>query len=52
LQQSGTVVSYFVAIFPIFSIKTVAVIAALLFTGLNLVGARLAIIQQVCRTPT
>ena len=44
--------SYFVVIFPIFSLKTVAVIAALLFTGLNLVGARLAIIQQVCRTPT
>lgn len=40
LQQSGTAMGYFVAIFPIFSLKTVAAIAALLFTGLNLVGAR------------
>jgi len=32
--------SYFVAIFPIFSLKTVAVVAALLLTGLNLVGIK------------
>src|SRR3990170_1750115 len=32
--------SYFVAIFPVFSIKTVAVVAALTLTGLNLVGIK------------
>jgi APA family basic amino acid/polyamine antiporter len=32
--------SYFVAIFPIFSLKTVAVVAALTLTGLNLVGIK------------
>jgi APA family basic amino acid/polyamine antiporter len=32
--------SYFVAIFPIFSVKTVAVVAALALTGLNLVGVK------------
>ena len=32
--------SYFVAIFPVFSIKTVAVVAALILTGLNLVGIK------------
>ena len=31
---------YFVAIFPIFSIKTVAVVAALILTGLNLIGIK------------
>jgi APA family basic amino acid/polyamine antiporter len=32
--------SYFVAIFPVFSIKTVAVVAALILTGLNLIGIK------------
>jgi APA family basic amino acid/polyamine antiporter len=32
--------SYFVQIFPMFSLKTVAVIAALLLTGLNIVGIK------------
>jgi APA family basic amino acid/polyamine antiporter len=32
--------SYFVAIFPILSLKTVAVVAALMLTGLNLVGIK------------
>lgn len=32
--------SYFVAIFPVFSVKTVAVVAALALTGLNLVGIK------------
>jgi APA family basic amino acid/polyamine antiporter len=32
--------SYFVAIFPIFSLKTVAVVVALTLTGLNLVGIK------------
>jgi APA family basic amino acid/polyamine antiporter len=32
--------SYFVAIFPILSLKTVAVIAALALTGLNLIGIK------------
>ena len=32
--------SYFVAIFPTFSVKTVAVVAALMLTGLNLVGIK------------
>lgn len=32
--------SYFVAIFPIFPLKTVAVVAALTLTGLNLVGTK------------
>jgi APA family basic amino acid/polyamine antiporter len=32
--------SYFVAIFPVFSIKTVAVVAALALTGLNLAGIK------------
>ena len=32
--------SYLVAIFPIFSLKTVAVVAALTLTGLNLVGIK------------
>lgn len=31
---------YFVAIFPIFSMKTVAVVAALMLTGLNLIGIK------------
>jgi APA family basic amino acid/polyamine antiporter len=31
---------YFVAIFPIFPIKTVAVVAALILTGLNLIGIK------------
>jgi APA family basic amino acid/polyamine antiporter len=32
--------SYFVAIFPIFPIKTVAVVAALILTGLNIIGIK------------
>jgi APA family basic amino acid/polyamine antiporter len=32
--------SYFVAIFPVFSVKTVAVVAALALTGLNLAGIK------------
>lgn len=32
--------SYFVAIFPMFQIKTVAVIVALILTGLNLIGIK------------
>jgi APA family basic amino acid/polyamine antiporter len=32
--------SYFVAIFPIFPLKTIAVVAALTLTGLNLVGTK------------
>jgi APA family basic amino acid/polyamine antiporter len=32
--------SYFVAIFPVFSVKPVAVVAALALTGLNLVGIK------------
>jgi APA family basic amino acid/polyamine antiporter len=32
--------SYFVALFPIFSVKTVAVVAALILTGLNLIGIK------------
>jgi APA family basic amino acid/polyamine antiporter len=32
--------SYFVAIFPVFSVKTVAVVAALALAGLNLVGIK------------
>jgi APA family basic amino acid/polyamine antiporter len=32
--------SYFVAIFPTFSVKTVAVVAALTLTGLNLIGIK------------
>jgi APA family basic amino acid/polyamine antiporter len=32
--------SYFVAIFPMFSLKTVAVVAALILTGLNLLGIK------------
>jgi APA family basic amino acid/polyamine antiporter len=32
--------SYFVAIFPIFSLKTVAVVAALTLAGLNLIGIK------------
>ena len=32
--------SYFVAIFPIFPVKTVAVVAALTLTGLNIVGIK------------
>ena len=32
--------SYFVAVFPMFSLKTVAVVAALTLTGLNLIGIK------------
>jgi APA family basic amino acid/polyamine antiporter len=32
--------SYFVAIFPVFSVKAVAVVAALILTGLNLLGIK------------
>jgi len=32
--------SYFVAVFPIFPLKTIAVVAALALTGLNLVGTK------------
>jgi APA family basic amino acid/polyamine antiporter len=32
--------SYFVSIFPIFSVKTVAVVAALILSGLNLLGIK------------
>jgi amino acid transporter len=32
--------SYFVAIFPVFSLKTVAVVAAIALTGLNLIGIK------------
>ena len=32
--------SYFIAIFPMLSLKTVAVVAALILTGLNLIGIK------------